>query len=88
MAASFRFTCEQYLGLGACSFDVRLSILTGDETPMLSPRIRCLELAEQEMGRELHSRLDATVEGMGVLPGAGRGPGPSTTRERDHGTTY
>lgn len=60
--AGFRFECVPYDGMSDRSFDVRLSIGTGDDRPTLTARIRQMEKHQQDMGAEL---VDAIGAGLG-----------------------
>lgn len=62
MPAGFRFTCIPYQGLEKRSFEVRLSILTGDDKPVLVTRIRRLEQQQENMGNEFMEKLKVAFE--------------------------
>ncbi|WP_226647965.1 DUF2303 family protein [Microbulbifer variabilis] len=57
LPAGFIFECEPYNDLKLRAFDLRLSVITGREAPMLSVRIKRLEAIQEDMGRELETKL-------------------------------
>ncbi|WP_444933642.1 DUF2303 family protein [Microbulbifer sp. JTAC008] len=57
LPAGFKFECVPYNDLSIRTFDLRLSVITGREAPTLSVRIKRLEAAQEDMGRELQDRL-------------------------------
>ncbi|WP_211828702.1 DUF2303 family protein [Kistimonas asteriae] len=63
MPAGFVFTCTPYNSLGEYSFEVRISVLTGAEKPMLSLRIRQFELAQESMTKEFKELLVSELSG-------------------------
>lgn len=66
LPCGFRFECIPYNGLALRSFDLRLSVLTGGDRPMLVARIKRLEVQEQEMGEEFHSLLEQAFDSTEV----------------------
>lgn len=58
MPAGFRFSCVPFNGLRERAFDLRLSILTGQDRPVLVARIKRLEAEQEDMGKELAGLLD------------------------------
>lgn len=57
LPAGFRFHCVPYPGMSLRTFDLRLSVLTGGEKPVMVARIKRLESTLEEMGEELAGRL-------------------------------
>lgn len=57
LPAGFRFQCVPYPGMRLRTFDLRLSVLTGGEKPVMVARIKRLESTLEEMGEELAARL-------------------------------
>ncbi|MEW5250334.1 DUF2303 family protein [Microbulbifer sp. 2201CG32-9] len=69
LPAGFRFECIPYNGLNSRSFDLRLSIRTGrDAPPTLTARIKRLEAAQEDMGRELQAMLIAAFKPANITP--------------------
>ncbi|MCO1336640.1 YfdQ family protein [Microbulbifer sp. OS29] len=57
LPAGFKFECTPYNDLSLRTFDLRLSVITGREAPALSVRIKRLESVQEDMGRELETKL-------------------------------
>lgn len=65
------FKCEPYQGLDERTFNIRLSLITG-ETPKLAARIVRLESAQEEMAKELETKLRKGFEDTPVRTFVGK----------------
>jgi uncharacterized protein YfdQ (DUF2303 family) len=59
--AYLHFSCEPYLGLPSRTFDIRLSVLTGERTPSLVLRIVQHETAQEEMAEEFEAIINSKI---------------------------
>lgn len=66
LPSGFRFECIPFNGLEVRSFDLRLSVLTGGDAPSLVARIKRLEEAQEEMGRELQEKLSVAFRSSDI----------------------
>ncbi|KZZ72443.1 hypothetical protein A3765_28390 [Oleiphilus sp. HI0130] len=64
LPAFLTFTCEPYLGLKERTFNLRLSILTGDEKPRISMRVLRLESIEEDMAIEFKDLIVDSSNGL------------------------
>ena len=64
--ALIRFRCEPYHGLDARDFSLRISILTGDDTPHFKLRVLQMEAEEEDMAAEFQEKLQAAFEDTNV----------------------
>ena len=66
MPGGFTFTCTPYNGLSEYTFDVRISVLTGNDKPTLSLRIRQFEIQKEKMTTEFKELLIEKLDGSCV----------------------
>lgn len=62
LPSGFLFTCVPYNGLVERTFDLRMSVLTGGDSPVLVVRIKRLEVIEEEMSVEFMELLKDSFE--------------------------
>jgi uncharacterized protein YfdQ (DUF2303 family) len=62
LPSGFIFTCVPYNGLGERSFECRLSVITGGDTPKLVVRIKRLDVIQEDMGKEFMQLLSDSFE--------------------------
>lgn len=72
MPSGFRFTCIPYNGLAERSFELRLSVLTGGDVPVLVARIKRLEAVQEEMGQEFMELLNDSFEDYELITYLGK----------------
>lgn len=62
MPAVIKFACEPYNGLGMRGFELRHSVITGGQKPMIVLRIKMLEKHQEDMAKEFKEVLQAELK--------------------------